>query len=123
MVILLCRDLVKRGSAQNGIAEDIKFLLTGEDALFHRGQALVKAAGGLLVQVHDGAVPVDPGAAVQGAGRKLLHQHGGGEAAVLHSDLMALAALEAPGNVVGGRAEDHHRAPAQLRRLGQGVVH
>ncbi len=44
MVILLCRDLVKRGSAQNGIAEDIKFLLTGEDALFHRGQALVKAA-------------------------------------------------------------------------------
>lgn len=34
------------------------------------GQALVKAAGGLLVEAHDGAVPADPGAAVSGMGRR-----------------------------------------------------
>ena len=34
------------------------------------GQALVKAAGGLLVEAHDGAVPADPGDAVSGMGRR-----------------------------------------------------
>ena len=87
------------------------------------GQALVKAAGGLLVEAHDGAVPVDPGAAVQGAGLQLPDQHGGGIASVLHLDPIAFAAPEAPGHVIGGGPEDDHRAPAQLRRPCQGMLH